>query len=123
MAAKQAGAAAFVDPSPYAVGSIRDTYAKYPNAIGILPAMGYGETQIAELAETIRRTPCDVVVVGTPIDLRRVLRIDKPAVRVRYELRERTPGALEDEVRGAIAGAAEEKGAPIGDLVAVALPR
>ena len=123
VAAKQAGAAAFVDPSPYAVGSIRDTYAKYPNAIGILPAMGYGETQIAELAETIRRTPCDVVVVGTPIDLRRVLRIDKPAVRVRYELRERTPGALEDEVRGAIAGAAEEKGAPIGDLVAVALPR
>ncbi len=99
VAAKQAGAAAFVDPSPYAVGSIRDTFAKYPNAVGILPAMGYGEAQVAELAETIRRTPCDVVVIGTPIDLRRVLEIDKPAVRVRYDLREQAPGALEAEVR------------------------
>ena len=54
--------------------------AKYPNAVGILPAMGYGDAQIAELEETIRRTPCDVVVIGTPIDLTRVLKIDKPAV-------------------------------------------
>jgi predicted GTPase len=103
VAAKQAGAGELVDPSPYAVGSIRDTYAKYPNAVGILPAMGYGDAQIAELAETIRRTPCDVVVIGTPIDLRRVLKIDKPAVRVRYDLREQTPGVLEAEVRKAIA--------------------
>ena len=102
VAAKQAGAAAIVDPSPYAVGSIRDTYAKYPNAVGILPAMGYGEMQIAELAETIRRTPCDAVVIGTPIDLRRVLKIDKPALRVHYDLRERTPGALAAEVRRAL---------------------
>jgi predicted GTPase len=99
VAAKQAGAASLVDPSPYAVGSIRDTYAKYPNAVGILPAMGYGDAQVAELAETIRRTPCDAVVIGTPIDLRRVLKIDKPAVRVRYDLREQKPGGLEAEVR------------------------
>ncbi len=103
VAAKQAGAASLVDPSPYAVGSIRDTYAKYPNAVGILPAMGYGEAQVAELAETIRRTPCDAVVIGTPIDLRRVLKIDKPAVRVRYDLREQKPGALEAEVRRVLA--------------------
>ncbi len=82
VAAKKAGAAAIVDPSPYAVGSIRDTYAKYPNAVGILPAMGYGDAQIAELAETIRRTPCDVVVVGTPIDLTRVVD-DRQARRAR----------------------------------------
>ena len=103
VAAKQAGAGVLVDPSPYAVGSIRDTYVKYPNAVGILPAMGYGDDQIAELAETIRQTPCDVVVIGTPIDLRRVLKIDKPAVRVHYDLREQTPGALEAEVRRALA--------------------
>lgn len=79
-------AGAIIDPHPYAVGSIAETYSKYPNAAGILPAMGYGDEQIAELEETIRRTPCEVVVVGTPIDLTRVLKIDKPAVRVRYEL-------------------------------------
>ncbi len=102
VAARRCGAAALVDPSPYAVGSIRDTYAKYPNAIGILPAMGYGERQIEELEETIRRTPCDVVVIGTPIDLRRVLKLDKPVVRVRYDLREQVPGFLESEIRKAI---------------------
>lgn len=102
VAAKQAGAARIVDPSLYAVGSIRETYVKYPNALGVLPAMGYSPTQIAELEETIRRTPCDVVLIGTPIDLRRVLKIDKPMVRARYDLRECQPGRLEDEVRRAI---------------------
>jgi predicted GTPase len=102
VAAKQAGAAELVDASPYAVGSIKDTYAKYPNAVGILPAMGYGDAQIEELEETIRRTPCDVVVIGTPIDLTRVLKLDKPAVRVRYELREQVPGKLEAEILNAI---------------------
>ncbi len=102
VAAKQGGAAEIVDPSPYAVGSIRETYAKYPNAVGILPAMGYGTTQIAELEETIRRTPCDVVVIGTPIDLTRVLKIDKPAVRVRYDLKAQVPGKLEEEVVNAL---------------------
>ena len=84
--ARAAGAAELVDASPYAVESIKATYEKYPNAKGILPAMGYGDAQVRDLEETIRRTPCDVVVVGTPIDLRRVLKIDKPAVRARYEL-------------------------------------
>jgi predicted GTPase len=102
VAAKQSGAAELVDASPYAVGSIKDTYAKYPNAVGILPAMGYGDAQIAELEETIRRTPCDVVVIGTPIDLTRVLKLDKPAVRVRYALREQVPGKLEAEIVKAI---------------------
>jgi predicted GTPase len=102
VAAKQAGAAELVDASPYAVGSIKDTYAKYPNAVGILPAMGYGAAQIAELEETIRRTPCDVVVIGTPIDLTRVLKLDKLAVRVRYDLREPVAGKLEAEILKAI---------------------
>ncbi len=95
-------AGAIIDPHPYAVGSIAATYAKYPNAAGILPAMGYGDEQIAELEETIRRTACEVVVVGTPIDLTRVLKIDKPAVRVRYELEVHDP-ALEQMVVKAVA--------------------
>jgi predicted GTPase len=94
LAARQAGAAEIVDPSPYAVGSIRATYEKYPNARGILPAMGYGERQVRELEETIRATPADVVVEGTPIDLSRVLSSDKPIVNVRYELEEVEPGRL-----------------------------
>jgi predicted GTPase len=109
VAAKHGGAAELVDPSPYAVGTIRDTYAKYPNAVGILPAMGYGATQIAELEETIRRTPCDVVVIGTPIDLTRVLKMDKPAVRVRYDLREQVPGKLEAEIEKAVAKGAQAR--------------
>jgi predicted GTPase len=104
VAAKKAGAAAIVDPSPYAIGSIAATFRKYPNAAGILPAMGYDEAQVAELAETIARTPCDVVVVGTPIDLTRVLTLDKPAVRVRYELEEVVPGRLAEEVARVVVG-------------------
>ena len=102
VAARNAGAAEIVDPSPYATGSIAATYAKYPNAKGILPAMGYSPEQIAELSATIEATPCDVVVVGTPIDLTRVLKIEKPAVRVRYALAEREPGVLAGLVRKAV---------------------
>jgi len=80
------GAKEIVDPKPYAVGSIKETYKKYAHLGAILPAIGYGEKQIAELRETIDRTPCDVVVIGTPIDLRRVMTINKPTVRVNYEL-------------------------------------
>ncbi len=108
VAAKKAGAAAIVDPAPWAVGSIAATFRKYPNAAGILPAMGYGDEQVAELAETIRRTPCEVVVVGTPIDLTRVVKLDKPAVRVRYELEEVIPGLLGAEVERAVRGSARE---------------
>jgi predicted GTPase len=87
------------------VGTIAETFRKYPNAAGILPAMGYGDAQVAELAETISRTPCDVVVVGTPIDLMRVLKIAKPAVRAQYELQEVVPGRLAEEIERAVPAA------------------
>jgi predicted GTPase len=86
VAARAAGVTGIVDPSPFAVASIAATYEKYPNAKGILPAMGYGQKQIADLEQTIRNTPCEAVVVGTPIDLTWVLKIDQPMVRARYEL-------------------------------------
>jgi len=88
VAAEQHGAAAIVDPRPYAVGSIGDTYAQYPNTGAVLPAMGYGAAQMRDLADTIARVPADVVVIGTPIDLRKLIPMDKPAVRVRYDLAE-----------------------------------
>jgi predicted GTPase len=97
-AARQAGAAEIVDPTPYAVGSIRETYEKYPNARKILPAMGYGEHQIRELEATINATPADVVVEGTPIELRRILKADKPIANVTYELEELEPGVLAERV-------------------------
>jgi predicted GTPase len=85
--AKKLGATEMVDPRPYAVGSIKETYEKYTHLSTILPAVGYGDKQIAELKATIDRTPCDAVVIGTPIDLRRVMIIDKPTVRAKYELK------------------------------------
>jgi predicted GTPase len=93
--AQRLGAREIVDPKPYAVGSIKETYKKYAHLGNILPAIGYGEKQIAELKETIDRTPCDVVVIGTPIDLRRVMTINKPTVRVNYELQVLGPVSLE----------------------------
>ncbi len=98
-AAKDAGAAEIVDPKPYAVGSIKETYAKYPNAGQILPAMGYGATQIKELEATINATPADVVVEGTPIDLSRIITVDKPLANVTYELEEEEPGVIEGMVK------------------------
>jgi predicted GTPase len=77
-----------VDPRPHAVGSIKETLKKYPHLGNLLPAMGYTDQQIKELEETINAADCDVVVSGTPIDLRRILTVDKPVVRVRYELLE-----------------------------------
>jgi predicted GTPase len=98
-AAKDAGAAEIVDPKPFAVGSIAATYAKYPNAGQILPAMGYSDQQIADLQATINATPCDVVVEGTPIDLTRILKVDKPIAEVTYELEELEPGVIEAMVK------------------------
>jgi predicted GTPase len=92
---KNSGASEIVDPRPYAIGSIKETYKKYTHLGAILPALGYGEKQIAELKKTIDSTPCDVVVIGTPIDLRRVMNIDKPTVRVNYELKVLGPVSLE----------------------------
>jgi predicted GTPase len=88
MAAMRFGAAEIVDPRPYAVGSILDTYAKYPTTGNVLPAMGYGDTQVRELAKTIENADVDMVIIGTPIDLRKLLNIKKPSQRVRYELQE-----------------------------------
>ncbi len=85
--AKNCGASEIVDPRPYAVGSIKEAYRRFPHLGPLLPALGYSGKQVAELKETIDRVPCDVVVMGTPIDLRRVIAINKPSVRVRYELR------------------------------------
>ncbi|MEM3566580.1 MAG: cyclic 2,3-diphosphoglycerate synthase [Candidatus Bathyarchaeia archaeon] len=93
--AKQLGAREIADPRPYAVGSIREAYEKYPHLGAVLPALGYGGKQIEELNETIAKTPCDVVVIGTPVDLRRVMEIDKPTVRVKYELKVLGPLSLE----------------------------
>jgi len=98
--AQKLGAKEIVDPKPYAVGSIKETYKKYTHLGTILPAIGYGEKQIAELKETIERTPCDVVVIGTPIDLRRVMTINKPTVRVKYELQVLGPVSLEQVLEG-----------------------
>lgn len=88
VAARRFGAAEIVDPRPFAVNSIRATYEKYPRTGEILPAMGYGEAQIRDLEETINRADVDLVVIGTPIDLNRILKINKPTQRVRYELQE-----------------------------------
>jgi predicted GTPase len=93
--ARNAGAGEIVDPKPYAVGSIKESYKKYTHLGAILPALGYGDKQVAELKETIDRIPCDVIVIGTPIDLRRVMTISKPAVRVKYELKVLGPVSLE----------------------------
>jgi len=102
VAAKNAGAAEIVDPFPYAVASIAATYQKYPNAKGILPAMGYGDAQIRDLEATIEATPCDVVISATPIDITRVLKVNKPMVRATYELAEVKAGQLEAAVRKAL---------------------
>jgi predicted GTPase len=88
IAANRYGAAKLVDPRPFALGSIKQTFEKFPHLGKVLPAMGYSEKQRHELQETIKRVPCDMVLVATPIDLARVIRIDKPAVRVRYEVEE-----------------------------------
>jgi predicted GTPase len=88
IAAHKFGAREIVDPRPYAVGSIRETYAKYPGTGTVLPAMGYGDKQIQELEATINATPVDLVLIATPVDLRRVIRIQHPTARVRYELQE-----------------------------------
>ncbi|MCL2368772.1 MAG: GTPase, partial [Oscillospiraceae bacterium] len=88
VAAHRFGAAEIVDPRPYAVGKLAETYEIYPDIGEVLPAMGYGDQQIADLAATIKNTPCDAVIVATPIDLARIVDIDKPNTRVTYALQE-----------------------------------
>ena len=87
-----------MDPRPFAVGTIKATFAKYTHVTDVLPAMGYGEKQMKELEQTINAVPCDLVLIGTPIDLGRMLKISKPSMRVTYELAEREPGQLKAAV-------------------------
>lgn len=96
VAAREFGAAELVDPRPYAVGSIRNTFERFRQLTNLLPAMGYSAMQRHELEETINRTPCDLVLVATPIDLARVINLRKPYLRVTYEVEELThPGLVE----------------------------
>jgi predicted GTPase len=96
VAAQRFGAREIIDPRSFAVGSIKETFWKYPTTGNVLPAMGYGDEQISELEATINNADVDLVVIGTPIDLSRILRINKPTQRVRYELQEIGQPTLED---------------------------
>jgi predicted GTPase len=108
IAARRFKAKKLIDPKPYAVGSIKRTYEKYPHLGKVLPAMGYGEKQIRELKETIQAIDCDSLVLGTPIDLRRIMDIPKPAVRVRYEIKETTKPKLEEILRSMVPRVAQK---------------
>jgi predicted GTPase len=99
VAAQKLGASEIVDPRPYIVNSIKETYEKYPNIGVLLPAMGYGDDQMRDLEETINKTDCDSVIVGTPIDLGRILDINKPSTRVTYELQEIGANTLETTLK------------------------
>ena len=100
IAARRFGAASLVDPRPFAVGSIARTFEKYPGIGTLLPAVGYGETQMDELRQTIERVDCDLVLIATPIDLRRTINFDKPALRVTYDLEEIGKPDLDDALAG-----------------------
>lgn len=95
IAAKKAGAT-MVDPRPYLFGSLKETFKKYPNIGKLLPAMGYGDAQIHDMERTIADTPCDVVAIGTPVDLSRLMKFNKPTVRVSYDLKEIGHPSLDD---------------------------
>ena len=100
VAAKQCGAAELVDPRPFAIGTIADTFNHYPDIGTLLPAMGYGSDQTHDLEETINSTDCEAVVIGTPIDLRRVVDIRQPSTRVTYDLEEIGTNKLDDILAG-----------------------
>ena len=99
VAAKKYGAAAIIDPRPFAVGSIKKTFEKYNHLADVLPAMGYGEKQTRELAQTIEAIDCDLVVSATPIDITRVIKVSKPILRVGYELEEIGSPTLKDVLK------------------------
>lgn len=99
VAAEKFGAAELVDPRPWVVGKIAETFEKYPDIGTLLPAMGYGDEQVADLEKTINAVDCDVVIIGTPIDLRKVVNINKPTVRVMYELQEIGKPNLDDVLK------------------------
>lgn len=100
VAARRFGASEIVDPRPFAVGSIREVFARYPHLVDVLPAMGYSEQQTRELEETINAVPCDLVLIGTPFDLTRLVRTRHPFMRVSYNLDRRAASELEKIVDG-----------------------
>ncbi len=102
MAARNYGSSILVDPRPFAVGSIKETFKKYPGIDNLLPAMGYGRKQILELEETINKADCDTVIIGTPIDLGKIIKINKPIVRAKYELQEISKPGLSDIITNLI---------------------
>jgi predicted GTPase len=99
VAARQLGAAGFIDPRPFATGEIKATFEKYPDIGVLLPAMGYSDQQLRDLETTINSSGAEVVVIGTPMDLRRIVKITLPAVQVRYDLQEIGHPTLEDVLR------------------------
>ena len=99
VAARRFGAKEIIDPRPYSVGSIKATFVKYPTTGMVLPAMGYGDSQRSELEKTINDTDADLVIIATPIDLARIIHIEKPHQRVRYELQEIGQPTLEEILR------------------------
>ena len=103
VAAQKWGASEIIDPRPWAKGELAETFQKYPDIGVVLPAMGYGDKQMKDLEETINAVDCDVVVIGTPIDLGRLLTLNKPAVRVRYDLAAATVELLKGEIERLLA--------------------
>ena len=103
LAARKFGASEIIDPRPYAVGSIREAFQRYPKTGAVLPALGYGAKQIAELEATINAAPVDLVLIATPIDLRRIVKIKHPTVRVRYDLKEIGQPTLADILKERLA--------------------
>jgi predicted GTPase len=126
LAAQQFGATEVVDPRPHAQGSIKTTFEKFPHLTNVLPAMGYGDKQIAELEATVNAVECDAVLVGTPADLRRVVRIAKPAVRVGYNLDEHDRTVLPAAIKQALdrwnARGAASRSAADGDRRSLTAP-
>jgi predicted GTPase len=98
VAARKFGAAAIVDPRPFTVGKLSETFEIYPNIGELLPAMGYSDQQLKDLEETINNTDCDSVIIGTPIDLNRIINIKKPNTRVYYDLQEIGKPNLEEVI-------------------------
>lgn len=96
IAAERLGADEIIDPRPYATGTLKETFNQYPHIGNVLPAMGYGNEQLADLEKTIANADCDTVIIGTPIDLTRVISINKPSTRVHYDLHEKSRPALKD---------------------------
>jgi predicted GTPase len=98
IAARRFGAAQMVDPRPYLVGSLKETFKQYSQIGPLLPAMGYGRRQMKDLEETINRVPCDIVVIATPVDLTKLITINKTSILIRYRYKNHGTPTLEDEL-------------------------